>query len=296
MKEKSVYSQPKVFTMTLNLPQNPSAGDLQDRILPTAREWIQQAANAIADIEKHGAEHMKVTQKSSHDVVTSADHASETVLRACISKEFPMHNLLLEESGLTDRKSEWTWLVDPLDGTVNFSRGIPLWGISLALHHKNQPVMGIVYLPRLDELYCAVQGFPTTCNDKCISVSLGTKAEESLVSNGDFNVGQREKINAWNLQNFAGEAKNFRRVKCFGSAAVESAWVAAGRLDGYVMTMSYPWDTAAGSLLVMQAGGQVSRMDGRPLEFSDGESVVFSNGIIHNDLLAICSPSQSNAD
>lgn len=296
VKQNSAFSQRKVFTMTWNLPQNPSAGDLQDKILPAASEWVYQAAAAITAIETQGAEKMLVTQKSSHDVVTSADHASEAVLRDCISKNFPLHNLLLEESGLTDRNSEWTWLVDPLDGTVNFSRGIPLWGISLALHHKNQPVLGIVFLPRLGELYCAVQGFPATCNNKSISVSQGTKTKESLVSNGDFNVGQREKINAWNLQNFAGEAENFRRVKCFGSAAVESAWVAAGKLDAYVMTMSYPWDTAAGSLLVTQAGGQVTGMDGQPLQFIDGESVLFSNGIIHKDLLEICSVSQSSAD
>ena len=124
-------------------------------------------------------------------------------------------------------------------------------------------------------------------NGKKISVSATSELSKAIVSNGDFNVGDWAKINAQNLKNFRNEAENCSRVKCYGSAVVEGTLVAQGSLDAFVMTMSYPWDIAGIALLVQEAGGKVSELSGEPVRFIDGEQVLFSNGILHEQMIQI---------
>lgn len=227
-----------------------------------------------------------VYYKTVKDVVTKADLACEKIIVEGLKKAFPTHSICTEEAGsLVGAESRYLWVIDPIDGTINFSRGIPFWGISIALHFNNKPLLSAVFLPRLEEMYTAIFGGGAFLNNKPIRVSQVSKASQAIISNGDFNVGDVESINKQNLKNFELEAKLFQRVKCFGSAVVEGCFVACGRLDLFVMTMSYPWDTAAIALIVKEAEGEVTRLDGAPIEFIDGEQVAYSNGLLHKMLI-----------
>ena len=231
-----------------------------------------------------------VKYKSQKDVVTVADVGSEKLIVEGLRSAFPTHSIRTEEAGvLQGSDPDYRWIIDPVDGTVNFSRGIPLWGISIALHYKGAPLVAVVNLPKLGELYSASLGGGTRMNGKPVHVSAESNPVHSIVSNGDFNVGNAVEINARNSKNFAREAEAFERVKCLGSAVVESSFVACGRIDGFVMTMSYPWDIAAGALLVTEAGGKATHIDGSPMRFEDGEQVLFSNGLIHDTLVQVVS-------
>jgi myo-inositol-1(or 4)-monophosphatase len=228
-----------------------------------------------------------VRYKSKKDVVTRADIASEKLIVEGLKRAFPEHSIRTEEAGIIEGADpRYRWIIDPVDGTVNFSRGIPLWGISIALHFEGNPLVAVVNLPKLGELYTAVKGAGAFMNGKPIHVSNESEPVHAIVSNGDFNVGDVSKINAQNSKNFAREAETFERVKCFGSAVIEGCFTACGRLDCFVMTMSYPWDIAAIALLVEEAGGKSTHIDGTPMQFVDAEQVIFSNGILHNALIA----------
>jgi fructose-1,6-bisphosphatase/inositol monophosphatase family enzyme len=253
-----------------------------EKIRPQIETLLHQAGQTALDYQNQ-LRHIQL--KSPTDIVTEADFACDKIIRDGLSRLFPEHHIRTEESGWSgDADSEYLWILDPIDGTVNYSRSIPFWGISLALLHQGTNLAGWIWLPALNEMYFAARGQGAYCNQEKIQVSTLNHLKEAIVSNGDFNVGDVEKINLWNTQNFAREAELTRRVKCLGSAAVESAFVAAGRLDLYAMTMSYPWDIAAGSLLVEEAGGKVSRLvDNMPLRGEDGEAVLFSNGLLHTE-------------
>lgn len=235
-----------------------------------------------------------VKYKSAKDVVTIADVTSEKLIVEGLRKAFPSHTIRTEEAGLIDQSkdgiaidSRYRWIIDPVDGTVNFSRGIPLWGISIALHFEGKPLVAVVNLPKLGEMYTAIKGEGAFMNGKPIHVSREDNPAHAIVSNGDFNVGNVQKINAQNSKNFAAEANAFERVKCFGSAVIEGCFTAIGRLDCFVMTMSYPWDIAAIALLVEEAGGRSTHIDGSEMQFVDAEQVAFSNGILHKKLIQV---------
>lgn len=227
----------------------------------------------------------QVSYKTPKDVVTAADFASDRHLSAGLRAAFPQHALRTEELGVQAGNSEYLWICDPVDGTVNFSRGMPIWGVSVALHHQGVPLLSVCVLPALGETFTAIRGQGAFCNGLPIRVSPTDDLHRAVVSNGDFNVGEVARINAENQRNFAREAENCQRVKCFGSAVVEGCFVACGRLDAFAMTMSYPWDTAGVALLVTEAGGQVSSLYGGPVLFVDAAQVLFSNGTLHEPLV-----------
>ncbi len=227
-----------------------------------------------------------VKYKSAKDVVTIADVSSEKLILEGIREAFPTHSIRTEEAGVVEGSDpRYRWIIDPVDGTVNFSRGIPLWGISIALHFEGKPLVAAVNLPALHEVYTAAKGMGSFMNGKPIHVSAETNPMHAIVSNGDFNVGDVSKINPLNSRNFARESETFERVKCLGSAVIEGCFTACGRIDCFVMTMSYPWDIAAISLIVDEAGGKATHIDGSPILFVDAEQVVFSNGLLHDILV-----------
>lgn len=254
-----------------------------ESFLSVAESLAKQAGDLCLEIQKNLGE---VHYKSKKDVVTRADIASEKLIVEGIRKAFPTHSIRTEEAGVIEGSdSRFLWIIDPVDGTVNFSRGIPLWGISIALHFEGKPLVAAVNLPKLGELYTASKGGGAFMNCSPIHVSEESDSIHAIVSNGDFNVGDAEKINAQNSRNFAREAVAFERVKCLGSAVIEGCFTAIGRIDCFVMTMSYPWDIAAISLIVEEAGGMATRIDGKPLEFVDAEQAIFSNGKLHETLV-----------
>ena len=251
--------------------------------LSVAKTLAKQAGDLCLNIQQDLGE---VHYKSKKDVVTRADIASEKLIVEGIRKAFPTHSIRTEEAGVIEGTDpRYRWIIDPVDGTVNFSRGIPLWGISIALHFEGKPLVAAINLPKLGELFAAARGLGAFMNGKPIHVSAESDSVHAIVSNGDFNVGDAEKINEQNSRNFAREAVAFERVKCLGSAVIEGCFTACGRIDCFVMTMSYPWDIAAIALMVEEAGGKSTRIDGAPLQFVDAEQAIFSNGVLHDTLI-----------
>ena len=251
--------------------------------LSVAEMLAKRAGDLCLEIQQDLGE---VHYKSKKDVVTRADIASEKLIVEGIRAAFPTHSIRTEEAGVIEGSDpRYRWIIDPVDGTVNFSRGIPLWGISIALHFEGKPLVAAINLPKLGELYTASKGGGAFMNGKPIRVSRESDSIHAIVSNGDFNVGDATKINEQNSRNFAREAVAFERVKCLGSAVIEGCFTACGRIDCFVMTMSYPWDIAAIALMVEEAGGKSTRIDGKPLEFVDAEQAIFSNGLLHEALV-----------
>ncbi len=251
--------------------------------LEVARDLAIKAGKVCLDLQKNLGD---VKYKSVKDVVTIADVTSEKLIVDGLRAAFPSHSIRTEEAGIIDGSDpRYRWIIDPVDGTVNFSRGIPLWGISIALHFEGKPLVAVVNLPKLGEIFTAVKGQGTFMNGNPVHVSREDNPTHAIVSNGDFNVGDTQKINAHNSRNFAAEAIAFERVKCLGSAVIEGCFTACGRLDCFVMTMSYPWDIAAIALLVEEAGGKSTHIDGSEMQFVDAEQVIFSNGLLHDVLV-----------
>ena len=255
----------------------------ENQFLVVAESLARQAGDLCLEIQQDLGE---VHYKSKKDVVTRADIASEKLIVEGLRTAFPSHSIRTEEAGVIEGSDpRYRWIIDPVDGTVNFSRGIPLWGISIALHFEGKPLVAAINLPKLGELYTAVRGGGAFMNGKPIHVSKESESIHAIVSNGDFNVGDAAKINAQNSRNFAREAEAFERVKCLGSAVIEGCFTACGRIDCFVMTMSYPWDIAAIALMVEEAGGKSTRIDGAPLQFVDAEQAIFTNGVLHDSLI-----------
>lgn len=252
-----------------------------DAALATATQLAQEAGALCLSLQRNLGQ---VKYKTPKDVVTAADMASDHHLSAGLRAAFPNHAIRTEELGVQHQDSEYLWICDPVDGTVNFSRGMPLWGVSVALHHKGEPLLAVCVLPAINETFTAIRGRGAFCNGVAVSVSDVDDLHRAVVSNGDFNVGEVARINSENNRNFANEANHCQRVKCFGSAVMEGCFVACGRLDAFAMTMSYPWDTAGVALLVTEAGGMVSGLYEGPVRFVDAEQVLFSNGKIHSAL------------
>lgn len=224
--------------------------------------------------------------KTPKDIVTQVDMECDQLIRSQISKHFPHDNLLSEETPNLDLGSEYTWVIDPIDGTVNYSRGIPLWGVAVAVVKGKEVVAGAQYLPVLDELFWAIEGGGAWCNAQPISVSKIHELSQFIISNGDYNVGEEERNNIANLDAFAIQAKLAQRIKCIGSAIVETSYVASGRIDAYVMQFSHLWDISVGNILVREAGGEITHLNGDDITYRDGCNVLFSNGHQHQTLVS----------
>lgn len=230
--------------------------------------------------------------KTPKDIVTEVDMECDHLIRTKIAEAFPSDNLLSEETPDLDQGGDYTWIIDPIDGTINYSRGIPMWGVAVAIAQANHEdpkqtkvIAGAQYLPVFEELFWAYEGGGAWCNEEQISVSRIQELEQFVISNGDYNVGDEDKNNAANQSTIEIEAKLAQRIKCIGSAIVESSFVAAGRIDAYVMQYSHLWDISVGDILVREAGGQVTHLNGDSLSFTDGCNVLFSNGHQHQTLV-----------
>jgi myo-inositol-1(or 4)-monophosphatase len=264
---------------------------VHDLATPYARE-LQVATTLITEVGSLAltmqASGLEEFFKTPTDIVTRADREADARIRARLKEQFPEDGLLTEENLPEGTERKRVWVVDPIDGTVNFARGLPLWGISIALLDNGVPVVAACFLPALSELYTAVRGLGAFLDGRRLAVSKTTVLRNALVSNGDFNVGptgEEERINSQNLQAFAAETRAARRVKCFGSAVVEGCFVASGRLDIYRMEVSQPWDIAGIALLVEEAGGRVSDLAGHPVQWRAWQDAIFSNGRLHNEAL-----------
>jgi myo-inositol-1(or 4)-monophosphatase len=250
----------------------------------TAMAAIAREAGALLLHYFH--QHLKIEYKGDADLVTAADRASEALIRDRIRAQWPAHDVLGEEQGLNDQGSDYRWYVDPLDGTTNFAHGYPVFCVSMGLERRESEtaatrIAAVVYDPTRDELFSAAQGKGAHLNGEAIHVSKTPVLKESLLATGFPSHKRHKNPNIFFYHQITLRTHGVRRA---GSAALDLCNVASGRFDGFWEFNLNPWDTAAGVLIVEEAGGKVTRFDGSPFELNSRETVA-SNGLLHEALL-----------
>ncbi|MEK6300731.1 MAG: inositol monophosphatase family protein [Acidobacteriota bacterium] len=225
-----------------------------------------------------------ISHKGAINLVTDVDLASEKLIREEIATHYPRHQILAEEGGLAETTSEYRWVVDPLDGTTNYAHGYPVFAVSIALEYQSEVVLGVVYDPVRDELFAAERGGGAVLNNRPIRVSATDKLIRSMLATGfpyDIKTSSLTNLDHW--ANFAMNAQALRRD---GAASIDLCYVASGRYDGFWELNLSPWDTAAGALIVQEAGGLVTDFNGG--EFSNYKpEIVASNGLIHDHMIEV---------
>lgn len=220
--------------------------------------------------------------KQHSDLVSDADKASEALILGAIRERFPDHAILAEESGASAGASRDTWVIDPLDGTLNYVHGFPFYCVSIALVRDGEPQLGVVFDPLRGELFAAQRGAGARANGRRLHVSATPALSAALLTTG-FPYSRFSQPDN-NLREFARLSLRAREIRRSGSAALELCYVAAGRSDGHWELELNAWDLAAGALIVREAGGVVSDWRGRPWALEE-RRVVASNGHIHAELL-----------
>ena len=248
-------------------------------------------AGSIINRAARDVETLSVTRKQHNDYVTEVDKAAEQAIIEVILRAYPDHAILAEESGRSggakSGESEYTWIIDPLDGTTNFIHGLPQYAVSIGLQHKGLLTQAVVYDPAKNELYTASRGCGAFLNDRRLRVSKRTTLRDALIGTGfpyrNF-TGMDEYLTM--LRAVTAKCAGVRRA---GAAALDLAYVAAGRLDGFWEVGLSPWDMAAGALLIQEAGGLVGDFDGNPGYLETGR-IVGGNPKVFAQLLQVLSP------
>jgi len=246
---------------------------------------IEATRAGAAEIRRFFNNEFKISNKEGiNNLVTEADHASEAAIIQVIKTAYPDHHILSEEAGELIQDSNYKWIIDPIDGTVNFAHGIPLNCVSIGIEHDSEIVLAAVYNPHMNEFFLAEKGKGATLNDKSIRVSEQTKAIKScLVTGFPYTY-----LNIPNgpLQIFERFISKGVPVRRLGSAAIDLCWVAAGRFDGFYEHKLEAWDSAAGYLIVEEAGGKVTDFEGNKFSVYQ-HRVLATNGKIHDEMLAV---------
>ena len=231
---------------------------------------------------------MSIEKKQRNDFVTEVDHKAEAEIVATLAKAYPAHSLLCEESGLTgDENAEYQWIIDPLDGTTNFIHGLPHFSVSIALQHKKRLVQAVVYDPMRQELFTAGKGEGAFLDSKRLRVTKQGRLDEALLSCGfPYRDGQDLDFFQRTTRHYTERSGGVRRM---GSAALDLAYVAAGRVEGCWLTGLKSWDIAAGALLVREAGGLINDFDGGDDWMARGELIAASPRI-HHQMLEVMKP------
>lgn len=225
--------------------------------------------------------------KGDRDMVTEVDYAVEHTVRDFLRQETPGIAVLGEEEGCpTITQTNMLWTLDPIDGTANFTHGIPLVAVSLALLQDKKPVVGVVSLPLLNQKYHAVTNRGAFCNDQKIDVSSTSSMEDAMVSIGDYAIGNKSaQRNEERIALTKILAEKVQRIRMIGAAAIDLTWVAEGKLDASIILSNKPWDTSAGVLIAREAGAIVVDRDGSPHTF-DSTATITMTPKIYNDLSA----------
>ena len=226
----------------------------------------------------------RIRKKAAQEIVTEADTESEKAIIAVIRNNFPEHGILSEECGLKAGASDYKWIIDPLDGTVNFAHQVPICCISIALAFQDAIVLGIVFNPLNGEFFSAVKGQGAQLNGQPIQVSsISTLKDSLLVTGFAYNVKDTFEPVIARYGNCLKAAQGMRRL---GSAALDLCYVACGRFEGYWEQNLKPWDTAAGSLIAAEAGGTVTTFSNQPYTV-DHLEILATNGKIHGEMLEL---------
>ena len=252
------------------------------------RRYVQFACElsvGAGRILKRGfARRLKIDYKGRINPVTEYDLKAERYITSRISKRFSDHDTLAEESGAAAEKSPFRWIIDPLDGTVNYAHGFPVYCVSVALEYEREIVAGAVYDPERDELFHAGLGTGAFLNKRKIKVSSEKVLQRALLATGfAYNIGTAKRTNLGLFARMAKKAQGLRRP---GSAAIDLCWLACGRIDGFWEFYLHPWDTAAAKLIVEEAGGTVSRINGKSYSIFS-QDILASNSRIHKAMMAI---------
>jgi myo-inositol-1(or 4)-monophosphatase len=254
-------------------------------LLDFAIETAREAGRVLA--ERFGRASLEVSHKGDIDLVTESDLAAERLIIERIRSHYPRHAILAEESGKSEHEgsaaASYKWIVDPLDGTTNYAHGYPCYCVSIALEREGDLVIGVIHDPTRDETFAAERGAGATLNGRRIHVSEIDDLNEALLCTGyPYDVRGRDNF-ARNFKNFILHAQGVRRD---GSAALDLAYVAAGRFDGFWEEGLRPWDVAAGVLLIEEAGGRISRYDGSPFHIY-APPIMASNGLVHEAMMRV---------
>jgi myo-inositol-1(or 4)-monophosphatase len=242
---------------------------------------VEIAREAGALIAQHFARRVSYELKGESDLVTVADRASERLVVERLRAHFPTHSIVAEEGGGVEGTSEYRWYVDPLDGTTNFAHSYPHYNVTLGLERAGEMIAGVIYDPERDEMFAAESGGGAFLNNHRIHASAAKRVADSLLSTGFPSRKRHENVNVHFYYQMALASHGIRRA---GSAALDAAWVACGRLEAYWEFGLNPWDMAAGVVIVQEAGGRVTDMFGRPVKIG-GVHVLMDNGLIHDEML-----------
>jgi len=252
---------------------------LHGEFVPAMTEIAREAGALLLEYFR---QRVKIEYKGDVDLVTVADRKSEALILERIRAKWPSHDVLGEEGARIETGSDYRWYVDPLDGTTNFAHGFPVFCVSLAIERKGERVAGVLFDPTRDELFAAEKGSGAYLNGEPIHVSKTANLKECLVATGFPSHKRHKNPNIFFYHQLTLRTHGVRRA---GSAALDLASVAAGRFDGFWEFNLNPWDTAAGVLLVQEAGGTVTDFKGGPFQLQSRETVA-TNGIVHNALLS----------
>jgi len=252
---------------------------------------LKEATRRAGEVLLHYRGNVKqIEYKGDINLVTEADREAEAVVVSLIRDNFPDHTILAEESGKHDARgpgARWRWVIDPLDGTTNFAHALPIFAVSIAVQYDGVTQAGCVYAPALDEVYHAVHGSGATLNGDPIRVSSIDTLKQSLLVTG-FPYDRAERVDHY-MEVFGKFLKSSQGVVRWGSASIDLCHVACGRLEAFWEEKLHPWDTAAGELIVVEAGGRVTRFDNSPYSIFDQE-ILATNGHIHDVMVDILRP------
>jgi len=252
------------------------------KLKATALEAARVAGSILTDAASNG---FHVEYKDSVNLVTDADRRSEQAVIEVIRKTFPEHRILAEEGGAqAGGDPDYRWVIDPLDGTTNFAHGFPAYCVSIGVEYRGHCIFGVVLDPTRQELFTAETGSGAFLNGSALHVSRTPRLDQALLVTGfayDIRVSAQN-----NLDNFSRFALTAQGVRRTGTAALDMCYVAAGRFDGFWELKLHPWDTAAGLVILREAGGRVTDFKGTPYSIYE-PSIVASNGLIHEEMLEI---------
>ena len=245
---------------------------------------LAAAYNSGKILMKYYGKLKEVNKKGKIDLLTIADLESEKKIVEIIKKSFPDHNILAEESGSLETDSPFRWIIDPLDGTTNYAHYLPLFCTSIALAYEDEILLGIVLNPAMEELFIAVKNHGAFLNGKPIKVSKSKELNDSILVTG-FPYDLHEHIDQL-ISRFKQLLETAQAIRRFGSAAIDLCYVACGRFDGFWEQNLKPWDTAAGILIVEEAGGKVTNFSNKTFTI-DQKEILATNGNIHEQVLKL---------
>ncbi len=263
---------------------------MNDNLLRSFLKTAVTAARLAGDIIVRNLGHLStgdVQTKQAFDFVTKVDRWSESVIMQKIREKFPHHLFLTEESLKQEETDDYRWIIDPLDGTTNYIHGYPVFSVSIALEYRREIILGVVFDPLKDELFHTLKGRAAFLNNKPIHVSGINQLENSLVATG-FPFRKKDMIDLY-LKAFKKVFFVVSDIRRAGSAAIDLAYVASGRIEGFFELNLSPWDIAAGSLLITEAGGVITDFEGGEEFLSKGD-IVSGSTYVHNEILKIIRP------